>query len=147
MEPMRFRMFPILTLLIVAGWLPLAGCSLGVGYRIPGTPIGVGASVPLDRIGRSDPDRRVLYRPLYVASQPTGARILINGELVGSTPAEIQVPFTRGRWGRAEGSAQLLLELPGHLPEGVRLFPARDGVAREPEGPPVRELRLQLRHN
>ena len=136
----------IMLLALVASVAGAAGCAVGIGYRIPGTPIGVGVSVPLDRFGQpADPRQRVVYRQVYVATAPQGARILVNGALVGSTPTEVSVPFPRGRWGRPAGSARLLVEMPGYLPEGTAPFPAREGVATRPDGPLRRELRFELR--
>jgi hypothetical protein len=132
--------------LLGAAWL--LGCgtpSVGVGYGIPGTPVSVGASVPLGKGGAGP--KKVVWRPLRVESAPDGAEIYINDQLVGTTPLDIQVPFEKGTFGGARGSAQLLLKKRGYLSEGTRLFPTDGGhVSREPEdGPALGTLKFRLR--
>ena len=124
----------------------LAGCgaSAGVGVGIPGTPISIGASVPLDQRGRKAKDTRYLQIP--VDTVPTGAEVWVDGILVGSTPMNASLPFDKGFWGSADGSVQVTFKKLGYLPEGVRLF-AVDGnrISSAPEGKPIGKLEATLR--
>ena len=131
---------------VAAGALLLAGCGFGsVGYTIPGTPISVGYSVPLDVLGKPGKSQKVTYLPLRVESMPAGAQVKLNDAVAGSTPQALQVPFEKGFWGGAKGTAMLLVEKPGYLAEGVRLFADDGKITTEPDGAPQRSLMLTLR--
>lgn len=131
------------TKLLALALLPLsvAACSVGIGYQIPGTPVSVGTSVPLSRGGSS----RVRYLNVDISSRPEGAEIFVNGQLVGSTPSMVSIPFERRWFGRAKGSAQVLLRSPGYLPEGLRVFAVGKKVSRTEGGAPVDRLEFTLR--
>lgn len=119
--------------------LTLAGCGSwgSVGIGIPYTPIGVGVSAPMSK--------NYTYVPLQVESNPAGAEIRINGQVVGSAPLKVYVPFGRGFWGGAKGSAQLTARKGGYMVEGVPLFAVEGGIANEPGGAPIRTLTVSLR--
>jgi hypothetical protein len=62
-------------------------------------------------------------RPVTIVSQPAGARILINGDYVGTTP--LLVDFAVDRFGRAVRNIEMRVVAPQPLiSRGVRLFPA-----------------------
>ncbi len=62
-------------------------------------------------------------RSVKIISQPAGARILINGDYVGTTP--LLVDFAIDKFGRAVRTIELRAVAPEPLvTEGVRLFPA-----------------------
>lgn len=125
-----------------------AGCGAhaSVGYRIPGTPVSLGMGVPLDRIGQVSSDE-VVFRQVTIDSRPAGAEIVVNGQLVGSTPSEVMVPFEKGLFGRAKGSSQVLLKKRGYNTEGFRVFPAKNGVKLQSEGAPMSKITRTLRSN
>lgn len=120
--------------------LSLAACSVGIGYHIPGTPVSVGTSVPLSRGGSS----RVRYLNVDITSRPEGAEIFVNGQLVGSTPSTVSVPFERRWFGRARGSAQVLLKKTDYLPEGLRVFAVGKKVSLSDGGAPVERIEFTL---
>lgn len=134
----------LLSLTLLAGLLTACGAHAGVGIGIPGTPISVGASVPVDQRRANSADVRYLQIP--VESTPPGAEVHVDGQLVGSTPATVSVPFDRNWRGRATGSAQVTVRRPGYLPEGVRVF-AVDGnrISLSDGGQPVDRLQFTLR--
>jgi hypothetical protein len=120
-----------------------ANPSVGVGVGIPHTPIGVGVGVPLNPSGRA---ANVTYRPVVVDSQPTGAELFVNDQLVGSTPMTVAVPFYKGFWGQASGSARVVAKKPGYLAEGVQVFPAScGGVKTSPAGAAVGKVVIEMR--
>lgn len=124
-----------------------AGCgaSAGVGYSIPGTPVSVGVSVPLDQRGKAVPAKKIVYRQVQVETVPPGAQVLVNQTPVGSTPMLVTVPFERGWFGRARGTAHVMFRKGGYLDEGMNLFPAGSGVSRAPGSPPLARLSVYLR--
>jgi hypothetical protein len=62
-------------------------------------------------------------RPVTIVSQPAGARILINGDYVGTTP--LLVDFAVDGLGRAIRSIEMRAVAPEPMiTRGVRLFPA-----------------------
>lgn len=122
--------------------LSLSGCNLGIGVRIPGTPVSVGTSVPLKGNTRADKTR---YLDLRIESIPPGADIYVDGVLSGSTPATLSIPFEKAWFGRAKGSVQLALRRPGYLAEGVRVFAVGKEICRTAEGEPIDVLEVELR--
>lgn len=116
------------------------GIRPGISVGIPGTPVSVGASVPLKAGAKG-----VRYRMVTVTSIPEGARVEVNGELMGSTPVEVAVPFEKKWPGGAKGAAHILVDKRGYLPEGATVFPVGQGVARTRNGPPVATLTFRLR--
>ena len=134
-----------LTLGILAALAAGCGASAGVGYGIPGTPVSVGVSVPLDQRGKAAPAKSTVYRQVQVETVPPGAQVLVNQTPVGSTPMLVTVPFERGWFGRAKGTAHLMLRKGGYLDEGMNVFPAGSGVSRSPGGSPVGKLQVYLR--
>lgn len=123
--------------LALAALLLLGACtSVHVGTRIPGTPVSVGTSIPLPR--QKGKDARLRYLQIPVESVPPGAELLVEGQVVGSAPMTVSLPFDKGLFGAARGSVHLMARLPGHPPRGLRLF-AFDGdrVAQKPDGPPT----------
>lgn len=125
----------------------LVGCgrpSVGVGYGIPGTPVSVGASVPVGP--PESASKGFKHLPLRVESVPEQAEVYIGNQLVGSTPVDVMVPFQKGTFGGAKGSTLMLLKKPGYAPEGIALFPASGGlVSRSADGAGMRTLRVELR--
>jgi hypothetical protein len=137
----------LLPILTTAFLLTSSACNLtptvGVGVGIPHTPVGVGVGVPLKRSGKA---ADVTQRPVIIESQPSGAELYINGQLAGSTPTTVQVPFTKGFWGQATGTARVVAKKPGYLAEGVQLYPASDGqVKTTPAGEAMRKVVIELR--
>jgi hypothetical protein len=62
-------------------------------------------------------------RSVTIVSQPAGARILINGDFVGTTP--LLVDFAVDKFGRAVRTIEMRAVAPQPLiTRGVRLFPA-----------------------
>jgi PEGA domain len=62
-------------------------------------------------------------RPVTIVSQPAGARILINGDYVGTTP--LLVDFAVDKFGRAVRNIEMRAVAPQPMiTRGVRLFPA-----------------------
>lgn len=135
-----FRLLTVASLLPLV--LSLSACNLGIGVRIPGTPVSVGTSVPLKGNTRADNTR---YLDLRIESTPPGADIYVDGVLSGSTPATISIPFEKAWFGRAKGSAQIALRRPGYLAEGVRVFAVGKEISRTTDGPPIDVLDLTLR--
>ena len=63
------------------------------------------------------------FRSVKIISRPAGARILINGDYVGTTP--LLVDFAIDKFGRAVRTIEMRAVAPEPLvTEGVRLFPA-----------------------
>jgi hypothetical protein len=59
---------------------------------------------------------------------------------------DVAVPFQKGFWGGAKGTAQLVVQKPGYLVEGRQLFPgARGRVSSTPDGSPVGKFMFILR--
>lgn len=86
------------------------------------------------------------YHRLYVESEPSAAQLYIDEKLVGSTPAEIYVPFENPALGRTRGTIVLQVRKDGYVPEGIALFPTPAGyVSRSEGGPGMRTLRVELR--
>jgi hypothetical protein len=141
--PIRLLKLPVLVALgLVAALGILTACSVGVGYRIPGTPFSVGASVPLSR-GSSA--AKVRYLSLPVESQPSGAELYVNGNLMGSTPMTVAIPFEKRWFGRARGTAHVLVQLPGYMPEGRHVFASGKHISATEGGPPLGTLEVRLR--
>ncbi|HOE96209.1 MAG TPA: PEGA domain-containing protein [Candidatus Sumerlaeota bacterium] len=130
----------MILLLLAAG----CGVNTGVSYRIPGTGVSVGASAPLDRVGKVDSAENAVYRQIELDSEPAGGRVLVNGRLVGATPMTVTLPFKKGFMGSPKGMVQVLVEKKGYLPQGVDLFPRGKNVALSPEGDPVRKVTIKL---
>ena len=62
-------------------------------------------------------------RPVKIVSQPAGARILINGDYVGTTP--LLVDFAVDKFGRAVRNIEMRAFAPQPLiRRGVKSFPA-----------------------
>lgn len=69
----------------------------------------------------------------------------MNGQLVGSTPSLVAVPFEKRWFGRAKGSAQIVVRRAGYLPEGVRIFAVGKAISRTEKGEPIDVLTIPLR--
>jgi hypothetical protein len=153
-----FRMVWTLSIMAGLAW-SLAGCDrIGIGIGIPYTPISVGTSIPMPGSGKAvDPPagqhavksgaRRpnAVYRTIHVESLPTLARILVNGELVGSTPMDVALPFERGWFGHPKGIVNVVLEMEGYAPAGVIIYPYSGKlISLKPNGPPVDRVHIQL---
>jgi hypothetical protein len=80
-------------------------------------------SVPFNPSQTHDNSSMSILRPVTIISQPAGARILINGDYVGTTP--LLVDFAVDRFGRALRNIEMRVVAPHPLiTRGVRLFPA-----------------------
>jgi hypothetical protein len=143
---LRFGRISTLTVLLTAAGL-LAACgrpSIGLGYRIPGTPVSIGGSVPIGP--NPTPADRVVYREFQIDSDPQGAEIYINNGLAGTTPSSVAIPFEKGIFGGAKGSAMILLKRKGFLADGFRVYAAGSkGAALLPDGPPTGGVKRVLR--
>lgn len=96
-------------------------------------------------LSRGSASAKVRYLDLKIESVPGGAEVLVNGQLVGSTPSLVAIPFEKRWFGRAKGSAQIVVRRAGYLPEGARVFAVGKGISRSEDGPPIEVLSLTLR--
>ncbi len=80
-------------------------------------------SSPANTKQTQDPSSIGGLRPVAILSQPVGARILINGDYVGTTP--LLINFAVDNLGRAVRNIELRAVAPQPmLTQGVRNFPA-----------------------
>jgi hypothetical protein len=136
--------------MLLCSLISLAACGIrpSISYHIPNTPVGISVPVPLDKLGTPAGGNRTVYIPVSIRTRPKGARVRINDSVVGSTPMVAYVPFKKGLFGDSKGSAQLLVEKSGYLPEGVRVFAIGGGkLSRKPKGKPTPEINLRLRRD
>ena len=95
----------------VAGLFLAATCYAGVD------------SSPVNAKQTQDPSSIGSLRPVAIVSQPVGARILINGDYVGTTP--LQINFAVDNLGRAIRDIELRAVAPQPMiTQEVRRFPA-----------------------
>lgn len=98
------------------------GCSsINLGVGIPGTPVSVGTSIPVKNQGGWGDDN-IRYIDVDVRTDPAGARLKVDGQFIGTSPARVALPFRKGSWGKAKGSCLLVVERPGYLSEAVRVY-------------------------
>ena len=94
-----------------------------VGLLVAGTCFAGVDSSPVQRKQTHDATLGSELRPITIVSTPTGARIVINGEYVGTTP--LLVDFAVDKLGRAIRNMEVRAVAPIPLVnEEIRRFPA-----------------------